>query len=356
MGRVLGASTVVRLCETCGHLSTDPLPDLGRYYAEQYQIGLTAEDDDQVYEIACGKPVYRTQHQAQVLVAHSQIAEGERVLDFGCARSTTFKHALPALPPIQLHLYDVSESYRTHWKTLVPAPQQAVDQLPESWTGSFDLVTSFFSLEHVAEPRAVLARIRTLLRPGGRLYAVVPDVHANPGDLLVADHVNHFTRGSLARLLCDARFKVEWIRNDLHRGALVVLATAAQASVTAPPCEPDEIVSARRLAQVWQRLAERVLAVEATAGEPAAIYGAGFYGSFILSVLSRPRAVRCFLDGNPQLHGREHHGRPILPPCQCPAEITSLWVGLNPRQAVRIMGAVDLGRARPRQLFLMEEA
>ena len=352
LGRVLPFETRVHCCRACGHVATEPIPDLDRYYAENYRISLGSEDEDQLYEMVDGQPVFRTDHQARLLVELVDWRAGARVLDFGCAKASTLRKALPSLPDVELSLYDVSHDYRKHWDAFVPPERQAVHVLPDDWRGRFDLVTSFFSLEHIAALRPAVADIASLLAPDGHLYLVVPDVFANPGDFVVLDHVNHFTRASLARLLSDAGLSIRWVRNDVHRGALVALAgrAASQAPASAPPADGD----ADALGRWWSGIADRIRAMERECDGEAAIYGAGFYGSFVYATLADPARVRCFLDNNPHLQGREHLGVPVLRPADCPPSVRDLWIGLNPLHARRIMAAVDLGGASPRQRHLSE--
>jgi SAM-dependent methyltransferase len=82
---------------------------------------------------------------------------------------------------------------------------------------SFDVVTIFHVLEHLADPLAYLRKARELLAPGGLLVLEVPD-HSGPGFRalgirhLCFDHPNHlffFTSRSLAELLPAAGFRVE---------------------------------------------------------------------------------------------------------------------------------------------------
>lgn len=350
LGRVLPFETRVHCCRTCGHVATEPIPDLDRYYAENYRISLGSEDEDQLYEMVDGRPVFRTDHQARLLVELVDWRPGARVLDFGCAKASTLRKALPSLPDVELSLYDVSHDYREHWDAFVRPERQAVHVLPDDWRGRFDLVTSFFSLEHIAALRPAVADIASLLAPDGYLYLVVPDVFANPGDFVVLDHVNHFTRASLARLLADAGLTIRWVRNDVHRGALVALAgrTAASAPAALPPSDGD----ADALGRWWSDIAGRIRAMERDCDGETAIYGAGFYGSFVYATLANPARVRCFLDNNPHLQGREHLGVSVLRPVDCPPSVRDLWIGLNPLHARRIMATVDLGASLPRQHHL----
>lgn len=85
-----------------------------------------------------------------------------------------------------------------------------------------------------------------------------------------------------------------------------------------------------------------------------AIYGAGFYGAFIVSCLKEPDRVVCHLDQNIYLHGREINGRPILVPAQLPPHVHHVWVGLNPAHARQIIGEVDALKARSMSFLFLE--
>ena len=353
LGRVLPFETKVHCCRACTHVATEPIPDLEGYYAENYRISLGSEEEDQLYEMVGATRVFRTDHQARLLVELVDWHPGARVLDFGCAKASTLRKALPALPDIELSLYDVSHDYRAYWDAFVPEDRQAVNVLPDDWRGSFDLVTSFFSLEHIATIKPAVADIASLLAEDGLLYLVVPDVFSNPGDFVVLDHVNHFTRASLARLLSDAGLTIRWVRHDVHRGALVALAAKASSPVSIPTLPSDG--DAEDLGRWWSGIAERIRGMEREYDGDSAIYGAGFYGSFVFANLRHPNRLRCFLDNNPHLQGRQHLGLPVLRPADCPPSVRDLWIGLNPLHARSIMAGIDLGTASPRQLHLSED-
>jgi 2-polyprenyl-3-methyl-5-hydroxy-6-metoxy-1,4-benzoquinol methylase len=74
--------------------------------------------------------------------------------------------------------------------------------------GSLDVVTLFHVLEHLPDPRAVLAQIHRKLRPGGLLLIEVPNWGSHMRRLrglhwqyVLDHHVNHFTAASLTLLV-----------------------------------------------------------------------------------------------------------------------------------------------------------
>jgi dolichyl-phosphate beta-glucosyltransferase len=84
-------------------------------------------------------------------------------------------------------------------------------------SGYFDVVSMQDCLEHLPEPRAALAKIRRLLRPGGAFLAVTPDVRSwlarvqgqNWVSLKFPEHVVLYSEATLRRALSEAGLRVE---------------------------------------------------------------------------------------------------------------------------------------------------
>lgn len=359
LGQVYPGATCVWVCQDCAHLQTDEMANVAEYYDLHYNILVESEEDDQIYEVRDGQPVYRTAHQVAVLQAKLQLPQGARLLDYGCAKSSTMQGLLKARPDLQTHLFDVSERYQAFWANFVRPEQWAVYQPRSEWTGSFDVVTSFFSLEHIVDPLDSLQRIRQLIRPDGLFYCVVPNVQSNIADFIVVDHVNHFTRSSLARLLELAGFAVVEIDAKAHRGAFVVVARRSDEALQAPALPATEVADTlaelERIARFWQTAAQRTRAylAELPAGAQCAIYGAGFYGAFIATCLGSPERALCFVDQNPHLQGRQFNGRPIVAPAALPEGVDTLLVGLNPAHAREIIADIPVLGARPLRHFYL---
>jgi 2-polyprenyl-3-methyl-5-hydroxy-6-metoxy-1,4-benzoquinol methylase len=71
----------------------------------------------------------------------------------------------------------------------------------------FDAVTFWAVLEHLAEPGEFLAKAKTLLKPGGFCFVLVPNVQSLATRFLgtryryiMAEHLNYFTEDTLKRL------------------------------------------------------------------------------------------------------------------------------------------------------------
>jgi 2-polyprenyl-3-methyl-5-hydroxy-6-metoxy-1,4-benzoquinol methylase len=356
-------ATRVYTCGQCAHLQTEEMIDAATFYESEYDILVNSEEEDQIYEVKPdGTQVYRTDHQIKVFLEKLPLPSGARILDYGCAKSAMTKSLLKQRPDLQPHLFDVSARYIPFWEKFIEPERWAVHEAPDSWLGYFDVVSSFFSMEHMVCPEASVRKMAAMLKPGGALYCIVPNVDTNVADFIVLDHVNHFSKPSLTYLLQDAGLVVESIDDTSHRGAFVVVArrvTEAQQMAlpeTFSAEVQDWLTRFQRTASFWSQAAERVRLQEAQLPPDAetAIYGAGFYGSFIVSCLKDPQRVACHLDQNIYLQGRELNGRAILTPAQLPQRIQHVWVGLNPAHARKIIAQVEPLLARSVSFLFLE--
>ncbi|MHC4892158.1 MAG: class I SAM-dependent methyltransferase [Planctomycetota bacterium] len=163
-----------------------------------------------------------------------------RILDVGCGDGR-FMESLIAHgdPAWQVSGIDIDEGAiaRARSKGL-DARLSRLEDL-DADAGSYHMVVLFQVLEHVADPRAMVAKVRELLRPGGVFVIETPDVAGWDerwfrsglwGGYHVPRHWNLFTPDNLERLLVEEGFQVQakrplistsfWI-NSLYNRALV---------------------------------------------------------------------------------------------------------------------------------------
>lgn len=331
---LLPQSVTVHFCAHCGHLQSNELGSLPDFYATEYKILIGSEEEDQLYQVTTeGRKVFRTEHQVETLLQKVPLPDRARVLDYGCAKSSTLRALVQRRPDLVPHVFDVSAMYEPFWEQFVPAENQATFAPKPEWKESFDLVTSFFALEHVADPRGFVRSVTSLLHQGGIFYCLVPNVYANTADLVVADHVNHFSESSLRLLFATEGLEIIEATASAHTSAWVVVAKkATNAQPVSDGMEVQRLAaSATAMASYWRDFTGRVLAFEASvAGKPSAIYGSGFYGTFIATCLTSLDPVRCFLDQNPHRQKHQLMAKGILPPDALPPEVQVVYVGLNP--------------------------
>ena len=359
----LNSRTEVYACQSCSHVQSVPIRNLKSYYDLDYNILVESEDEDQIYEVVMGNKIYRTDHQVNVMLDKLLLKAGTRILDYGCAKSSTMRALSKLGLGCEVFLFDVSDRYRAFWDNFVSVNNYATYDLPDDWQGTFDIVTSFFSLEHIEKPQDALINTKRVLRNGGILYGVVPSFLSNSADLIVVDHVNHFTPLSLYQLLNDNGFLNIDIDDISHKGAIVFSAQKSDSEdncsiITTSLVDASSIVDkAQKIGHFWQHAGERVRAFEKSLDSDAklAIYGAGFYGSFIMSWLSGRFQVDYVLDQNPFMHGRKINCATVMDPTCLPADVNTLLVGLNPSHAKQVIQEVTCLKNRSLNIFYLQD-
>lgn len=360
-GKLFEGDTKVFFCEACGHLQTQELEDVAKYYSEEYNFLIEEEEEDQLYQVVNGQKIFRTDHQLTSLQEKIQFLQGARVLDYGCGKGAMLRRLHFMRPDIIPHSFDVSEVYVPFWKKFIQPDNWAVYTPKPEWTGYFDVILSFFALEHITNPKQVLEIIVGLLKPQGYFYFVVPNVYGiYLADLLVIDHVNHFSEHSIRQMLNGTGLQFVEIDSHSHDTAFIVVAQKTGATLPSNLISKSSDLSslksrALEISQFWKDVPGRVQEFETQYLDSgnSAIYGAGVCGSFIASQLKDSSKIQCFVDQNPYKQRQGMLGKPVIPPERLDMNISTIYVGLNPQAGRRAIAGVEAWKTREHHYFYL---
>jgi 2-polyprenyl-3-methyl-5-hydroxy-6-metoxy-1,4-benzoquinol methylase len=91
----------------------------------------------------------------------------------------------------------------------------------------FDAVTFWAVLEHLVDPRAFLEKARSMLKPPGLVFVLVPNMQSLAARLLGAryryiypQHLNYFTKATLTKMVGPDFSVVEW--RSMHFNPVVI--------------------------------------------------------------------------------------------------------------------------------------
>ena len=345
--------TDIFFCHKCEHVQTAEYGSESAYYDVSYNILTNSDDEDQIYLVQDGKPIYRTEHQVTTLISKVEIFKDIQILDYGCAKSSTMTKLLKEKSDIDVYLYDISANYVPFWHKFLDESHWSIYDIPEDWFGKFDLVTSFFSLEHISNLADVIQKVKALLKKGGTFYAVVPNFLTNIADMIVIDHPNHFTEASIKHLLNANGFKVVNIDVESHRGALVI--TAKLDTQDLEPSQKGNIYKRTiEISKFWSDSSKKIAEFfDENRDLTAAIYGAGFYGAFLAANIDNMSSIKFIIDQNPYLHGKYFFGKEVIPPNKLPDDVEVVYVGLNPAFAKNIIKAIPALSSRHLKYFYL---
>ncbi|MFO0874326.1 MAG: class I SAM-dependent methyltransferase [Phycisphaerales bacterium] len=215
--RVDGTLFRVVRCRDCGFVFVNPRPtarSIHRWYPpEFYGAGDVAE-----------AALDRQRERLDAMAAWLSALRPGRLLDVGCykgefmlwmarrgwdVRGVEFSATPPNLFGLEIHHGELAD-----------APFGIGDDAP------FDAITVWAVLEHVFDPRRVLRECARRLRPGGRLFVLVPNFRSLPARFLQHDdvprHVLMFTPETLRRLLgeCGLRTRRLACEQTIYSGSV----------------------------------------------------------------------------------------------------------------------------------------
>jgi SAM-dependent methyltransferase len=176
--------------------------------------------DDELWELA---PPHSGPPPAHLAAFVHDLGHADRALDLGCGDG----RLTAELDASDLTAADVSRVALERARPRLPGAQllelepDAALPLPD---GSFDLVLTAETAEHVRDLQLFLSEIRRVLVPGGELALTTPATPplARP-DHPLSPHLHRFTRRSLGRLLDELGFDVRSLRR--RSGTLLARAT-----------------------------------------------------------------------------------------------------------------------------------
>lgn len=212
--------TVLR-CRQCGLGFVSPRLDergLVELYADDSYWRSGAPKERGYHDYRADEPLYLKTFRKRLNYALAAGPSVGRALDVGCAAG----FCMAALRERGFDVYgvEVSEAIGSHARDHFGFGDAVhfgtLDSAPFA-ENSFDLITMWDVVEHVPDPRALLAKARVLLKPGGLLVLETQDIDSRFARLLGprwhhykhAEHIYHFTPSVIGELLRSAGFAPE---------------------------------------------------------------------------------------------------------------------------------------------------
>lgn len=198
-------------CRRCGLVFLHPQPSEA-FLAEHYQHYLPVEEPERAAWQRLMEPVTAS----SVALLEERSARPGRLLDVGCGHGFFLKAM--AESGWQVEGIEISATGRDYARAVLGVEVSAQPLPRLEWAeAQFDVITLFYVIEHLADPRAVLTEVRRLLRPGGLLLLRWP--HTTPLARLLRpwvqslklyqapSHLFDFAPRSITILLSDLGFQ-----------------------------------------------------------------------------------------------------------------------------------------------------
>ena len=208
------------LCRTCGLVWTNPRPsaaDMNAYYETTYRADYKGQTAPPLRKIVRGFLGAADRREAL------RPFKARTMVDVGCGAGELVYMMRRA--GVDASGLDPGVEFTGFARAVLGVPTQSASvdgaSIPAE---SQDLVTMFHALEHVPDPRAVLATVRGWLTPGGHAVVEVPNIAARvqaPSHQYHYAHLYHFTGGTLGALGEVAGLRLVETRYTADRGNVI---------------------------------------------------------------------------------------------------------------------------------------
>jgi hypothetical protein len=185
----------------------------------------------------------------------------------------------------------------------------------------FDLIVMVHALVHIPKPIEFLYDLKSILNTSGLLLIVVPDLHASPFDILIADHCTHFSESLLYSVVELAGSHVITLTSCCVAKELSLVAGVHSQEfvpISVPKSAKND--GSRAIIHInWlQQLLEEARGLEGDVG----IFGSSISGTWLAQSLEGK--VKFYIDEDTNKVGNTHLRLPIYSLADAPASITIL--------------------------------
>ena len=318
-------------CGNCGGIQK--LPD-DRWFREideiysGYEIYKLSDGEEQLIFTDAG-PLPRSQRLVDFLRGSSKLPESGSLIDIGCGNGAALARYSKAFPDWKLFGSELSDRALSRLRKM-PNFIELYTKPVEEIDGPFDLVSMIHSLEHMPSPRSALEQATRLLADDGVLFVEVPDAETSPFDLLVADHLTHFSRSTLRYMAAQVGASMSHISNSVLPKEITMIGRRGPTDITMPGGQDGIRIAQANVLWLGQVLAS---ARDFSRSKPFGIFGTSISGMWLYGALGG--AASFFVDEDPSRIGQKYAGKPILSPREAPSG-TIVFIPLAPGLASKI--------------------
>ena len=363
-GHPLARGYTVVTCGVCGAAYATPLPDQSaydRFYRDDSKYADAATGTGSGAQAWDDQRLEETAHELAAFAPD----KSTHIVDVGCGAGGLLRW--------------LAKLGYTNLTGIDPAPAcaDATGAIPgvKGITGSLfalpaiepaGLIVLSHVLEHVRDVAAAVEGLKTITRPGGRVYAEVPNA-SQYAEFLVApfldfntEHINHFSVGTLKRLFASGGWKIVAFGSKAISSSptakypcawvLAELPVAGETVEEMPADRSLRMALSRYVTASHALLARVVTRCEALgiASKEIVVWGTGQTTAILLAETPLGGArIKAFTDSNPMRYGHTISGAPVVPPDalrawpKIPIVIGSLLHGAEIAESISARGLVN---------------
>lgn len=323
------------VCSDCGAIQKIPdaqwQNEIRRIYGA-YEIYHLSDGAEQViFATASGEASPRSHVLVDFVAKTIALPPQGKLIDIGCGNGAALAGFSKILPQWELYGNELSDRVRPALEKIPNfVALYTVDDV-KAIPGRYDLVSMIHSLEHMPAPLSTVTAATRLLEDRGSVFIEVPDIETSPFDLVVADHLSHFSLDTLRYLASRAGLTAATATTSVLGKEITFIGRSGQTPLPRPAAAAG-FRTARATVTWLQSVIDRARALSKEG--PFGIFGTSISGMWLYGALGG--RIDFFVDEDKSRIGRDYEGKPIMAPRDAPAGST-VYVPLTPAVSTKVV-------------------
>ncbi len=310
---------VLTVCQVCGAVqkinNATWRSELQEIYGNYFAYHQSGGEEQKVFDNNLGSIHSRSDVIVKRLKDYFSGGCEYSVMDVGCGSGVTLKAINRYFPKWTLNGFEIGEKNLDKLKKIKNFNKLYSGKISEI-EDQFDVVTMVHSLEHFLEPREILTEISYNNKK--YLFIEVCNIEENPFDILVADHLMHFSPNTLERIVTEAGFKVITIETSWVAKEISMLCHTRDDTQGAPGkgnlirINPEQTYKKVSNYVMWLHQLVQSAANLITVNGSIGIFGSSIAATWLASHFNEN--IKFFVDEDESRIGKKHLGLPIISP------------------------------------------
>lgn len=296
-------------CRECGYIFKRPKKrDLNKIY-QNYELFEDTDEQDQAIFIQ-GRLKPRTKILVETLASVARLPVSGKFLDVGCNKGFLIREFSRSFTGWTVFGHEVSNYYEKYIERIPRAGDFYTGDVAKI-KNKFDLISMIHTLEHIENPQKFLEKVRKLLTPKGLLLIQVPNVLPNAFDILVFEHISHFSPQTLEQMLINAGFEVVLSGTQIVPKELTFISKTSESRYRGTlqfgrflkAVAQENVSFLNKFEKLVHKIAHK---------QPLVVFGTAEVGTWVAGLLDFKPSY--FVDESPWRIGQKHLGIPIKHP------------------------------------------
>ena len=274
---------------------------------ENYKIYEQGDNEEQLIFDKKGKSKTRSEVLFENLKLHCRIKNEGNLAEIGCGFGKFLRVFNKNFPHWQLEGYDLGDQYSSQINAIDNATY--LQKTFKPCDKKYDLIVGIHLLEHLRNPLELLTNCRDSLEDDGKIFMQFPNIKTSTFDLIIADHISHFSVNNVHNMALNTGLHIETISENIISKEIFCIFSKS----TKNPHTSDRSIQNQNPKHAFDQI-NLLKSFETLCLEqkfPIKVFGSSIGASWLASYLKENLST--FIDEDISRVGNNHLGIKILP-------------------------------------------